>query len=73
MVLQDVKDTLRDDTDTDMQNSVAIYAKFLPALLLGVSVATRVENTGGWRRNDSNSEGKQNRSEEGHSCMVSFV
>jgi hypothetical protein len=47
-VLQDViKDTLRDDTDTDMQNSAAIYAKFLPALLLGVSVATRVENTGG--------------------------
>jgi hypothetical protein len=45
-ILQHVKDPLRYDEDTDRQNASAIFRSVSPALLLGVSAATRAEKSG---------------------------
>jgi hypothetical protein len=68
--LRQVKDPLRYyERDTDRQNQ----RPFLPASLLGVSSATRAENSGGWIGNDYNSDGEHNISENCRSCMVRFI
>jgi hypothetical protein len=56
-ILGQVKDPLRYDRDGDRQNSAAISCQVLPALLIGVSAATRAENSGGEIKNDTNSDG----------------
>jgi hypothetical protein len=42
-------------------------AQFLFASLLGVSAKTRTKNSGAWIGNDWNSDGEQNRSDNGRS------
>jgi hypothetical protein len=51
-ILLHVKDPLRYDSDTGRQNSAAISRPFHPASLLGVSAATRADNSGGLIGND---------------------
>jgi hypothetical protein len=46
-ILGHVKNPLKYDRDIDRQNSRIFLAQFLPALLLGVSAASRAENSGG--------------------------
>jgi hypothetical protein len=46
-ILLHVKELLRYDADSDRQNSMTIFAQFLPTLLLGVCAAAREENSGG--------------------------
>jgi hypothetical protein len=55
------------------KSSRPFLAKILPASFLGVSAATKAENSGGWIRNDYNSDGKHNRSVHGRSFMGRFV
>jgi hypothetical protein len=46
-IFRNVEDPLRYDRETYLQTSRAFLVKFIPASLLGVSAATRAENSGG--------------------------
>jgi hypothetical protein len=45
---------MRYDRESDRQKTAAIYLPVYPALLLGVSDATRAEDYVGWIWNDQN-------------------
>jgi hypothetical protein len=50
-----------------------LLSQFLSASLLGVSAATRAENSGGRIGNDYNSDREHNRSENGRICVGHFL
>jgi hypothetical protein len=59
--------------DTDKQNSAAISRPVYPRFTLGIYATTRAENSGGWIGKNKNSDGEHKRSQNGCSCMGSFV